>query len=80
VTDESGPSHALVDAHAAGELLGVPASWVLAQAPHDRLPHVRLNRYVRFDVDQLEEWWRGRMRGPVVRPGLGPVTPTRERP
>lgn len=66
-------SAALVDAEAAGEMLGVPGSWVLAQARSDRIPHVRLGRYVRFDPDELEAWWRGRMRGPTARPGPGPV-------
>jgi len=64
---------ALIDATCAGDLLGVPGSWVLAQARSDRVPHVRLGRYVRFDPGELEAWWRGRMRGPTVRPGPGPV-------
>ncbi len=80
MSHEARPQRPLVDAHAAADLLGVPGSWVLAQARNDRIPHVRLGRYVRFDPVELEAWWRGRMRGPVVRPGPGPVTPTRERP
>lgn len=55
---------ALIDAEKAGELLGVPASWVLAEARKNRIPHVRLGRYVRFDPIELEAWWRGRRRGP----------------
>jgi excisionase family DNA binding protein len=73
-------SGALIDAEAAGALLGVPDSWVLAQARSDRIPHVRLGRYVRFDADELEAWWRGRMRGPGVRPGPGPVPRRSENP
>ena len=73
-------AHALVDAGAAAELLGVPDSWVLAQARRNRIPHVRLGRYVRFDPDELEAWWRGRMRGPAVRPGLRPVPRAPESP
>jgi hypothetical protein len=46
----------LIDADAAGELLGVPASWLLAQARANAVPHVRLGRYVRFDADELEVW------------------------
>lgn len=57
----------LVDAGAAAELLGVPRTWVLAQARADRLPHVRLGRYVRFEPAELERWWRARRRGPVAR-------------
>jgi excisionase family DNA binding protein len=55
----------LLDAKQAAALLGVPSSWVLAEARADRIPHVRLGRYVRFDADALEAWWRARMQGPV---------------
>jgi excisionase family DNA binding protein len=55
---------ALLDAKEAGALLNVPHTWVLAEARADRLPHVRLGRYVRFDRDELEAWWRARVRGP----------------
>jgi excisionase family DNA binding protein len=58
----------LIDAKGAGALLGVPASWVLAQARDDRIPHVRLGRYVRFDPAELDLWWRARVRGPANRP------------
>ncbi len=61
----------LVDATAAAELLGVPASWVLAQARAQRLPHVRLGRYVRFEPDELRAWWAGRRRGPALRNRAG---------
>jgi hypothetical protein len=54
----------LLDAKAAGELLSVPASWVLGEARADRIPHVRLGRYVRFEAGELEAWWRARARGP----------------
>ena len=57
-------STALLDAKGAAELLNVPASWVLAEARADRIPHVRLGRYVRFDADQLSEWCKTRHRGP----------------
>jgi excisionase family DNA binding protein len=56
----------LIDAQAAADLLGVPKSWVLAEARADRIPHVRLGRYVRFEVDELRAWWAKRRRGPVA--------------
>lgn len=56
----------LIDAAAAGDLLGVPRTWVLAEARADRIPHVRLGRYVRFDPVELQAWWRARRRGPCV--------------
>jgi excisionase family DNA binding protein len=55
----------LLDAKQAAALLNVPASWVLAEARADRIPHIRFGRYVRFDAGQLEAWWQERMQGPV---------------
>lgn len=55
---------ALLDAGQAGELLSVPRTWVLAEARADRIPHIRLGRYVRFDPDELTAWWQTRRRGP----------------
>ena len=54
----------LLDAKGAAALLNVPATWVLAEARADRIPHVRLGRYVRFDPGELHAWWRTRRRGP----------------
>lgn len=61
----------LIDAEAAAVLLGVPKSWVLAEAREGRIPHVRLGKYVRFDRDELTEWLAGRRTssGPVTRAG-----------
>lgn len=60
----------LLDAKAAGRLLNVPATWVLAEARADRIPHVRLGRYVRFDADELRDWWHTRARGPWRANGI----------
>jgi excisionase family DNA binding protein len=46
----------LVDAAAVAEKLGVPKSWVLESARSGAIPHVRLGRYVRFDLDDVDEW------------------------
>ena len=59
----------LVDANKAGELLGVPKTWVLSEARAGRIPHVRLGRYVRFEPAQLESWWAARRRGPEMPRG-----------
>jgi len=54
----------LLDAKGAAALLNVPATWVLAEARANRIPHVRLGRYVRFDAAELQVWWLSRRRGP----------------
>lgn len=46
----------LIDAKAASQLLGVPYTWLLAQARANRIPHQRLGHYVRFDPDDLQTW------------------------
>ena len=55
----------LLDAEQAAELLNVSKWWVRQEARANRIPHVRLGRYVRFDAHALEEWWRARQQGPV---------------
>lgn len=46
----------LLDAKAVAELLGVPESWVRESARSGAIPHVRLGRYVRFDLADVEAW------------------------
>jgi excisionase family DNA binding protein len=46
----------LVDVAAVAELLLVPQSWVREQVRSGAIPHVRLGRYVRFDVDDVQAW------------------------
>lgn len=60
----------LLNAEQAAELLNLPASWILAEARADRIPHCRFGRYVRFDRAELEHWARQRMRGPRRRPNV----------
>lgn len=55
----------LINAHAAGRLLGVPSSWVLAEARCDRLPHVRLGGHMRFRREALLAWVLERERGAI---------------
>jgi len=63
----------LLDAPAAAALFGVPASWLLAQARRDAVPHRRIGKYVRFDEAELEQWAASRARGPrsSARPDAG---------
>ena len=63
-SDSTPPVVSLLDAKGAAALLNVPASWVLAEARADRIPHVRLGRYVRFDAAELQTWAVSRRRGP----------------
>lgn len=46
----------LLNAEQAGERLGVPKSWMLRMARENKIPHVPLGRYVRFDPADLDQW------------------------
>jgi excisionase family DNA binding protein len=46
----------LLDANEIAERLGVPVSWVRESARSGAMPHIRLGRYVRFDLADVEEW------------------------
>jgi excisionase family DNA binding protein len=58
------PARQLLDSAGAAELLNVPKSWVLAEARAGRIPHIRLGRYVRFEIAELEAWYQARRQGP----------------
>lgn len=49
-------SDRLHDAKAIADRLGVPETWVRESARSGAIPHVRLGRYVRFDLDDVEAW------------------------
>jgi excisionase family DNA binding protein len=55
-TDEVGPPSALLTADEVAALLRVRTGWVYAQTRANRIPHVRLGRYVRFRQDAIEQW------------------------
>jgi excisionase family DNA binding protein len=43
--------------------LGITARWILNEARADRIPHVRLGRYVRFHPDAISDWLAATERG-----------------
>jgi excisionase family DNA binding protein len=54
----------LVAADQAAKLLGVPPRWLLEQARQQKIPHHKLGRYVRFDLDDLITWLDETKRNP----------------
>ncbi len=55
-TKKAGAVTALLTAEEVADLLRVTTSWVYAQSRAERIPHVRLGRYVRFRRDAIERW------------------------
>ena len=49
-------SERLLDAKEVAERLGVPETWVRESARSGAMPSVRLGRYVRFDLVDVEAW------------------------
>ena len=56
----------LLTAQDVAEFLQVKMSWVYAEARANRIPHVRLGRYTRFDPESIEAWAAEREQGPTV--------------
>ncbi len=65
IHEAGAPFAPLIDAKAAGRLLGVPHTWLLAQARAGRIPHHRLGHYVRFDGGDLARWLEETRQGPL---------------
>ena len=59
----------LVDAQAVADHIGLKLSWVREQTRRKRIPHVPLGRYVRYDLDAIDEWWQSL----AVESGARPV-------
>jgi excisionase family DNA binding protein len=49
----------LLAAREIAERLGVPESWVRESARSGAIPCIRLGRYVRFDLGDVEAWLEG---------------------
>ena len=66
-------SDRLLDAAAIADRLGVPKTWVLESARSGAMPCVRLGRYVRFDLVDVEAWLEECKRPgrPIVRRSRG---------
>lgn len=50
------PSERLLTAGEVAALLQVTRSWVYEQTRRNRMPHVRLGRYVRYRRSAVEAW------------------------
>ena len=60
------PAEALLTVHEVAEFLRVPASWVYVRTRRrggDRLPHVKVGKYLRFRLSDLESYLETLRRG-----------------
>jgi excisionase family DNA binding protein len=47
-------------------MLGMGTDWIYAQVRADRIPYVRLGRYVRFRAESIDGWIRDLERGTTM--------------
>jgi excisionase family DNA binding protein len=57
-TDGSSSADNLLTAEEVAALLQVTCAWVYAQTRRQRIPHLRLGRYVRYRREALDTWMR----------------------
>ena len=55
----------LLTADEVAALLRMTPAWVYSETRHDRIPHQRFGRYVRFRRSAIEEWMVANERGTV---------------
>ena len=67
----------LLDVKEAAALLNVPESWIYQHVrarAEDKLPHIKLGKYIRFSTEVLMQWLETRQLGGdntiIGRPGL----------
>lgn len=58
------PVERLLSAHEVAEWLGVKPGWVLAEARANRIPHLYIGRYPRFEKARIKSWFAELRRGP----------------
>lgn len=45
------------------ELLGVPKSWLYERTRRKKIPHLKLGKYIRFNMEELTTWLEDQRRG-----------------
>jgi len=53
----------LVDIQTLSERLDLPRSWLYARTRKREIPFRKLGRYVRFDVNEIQDWLEGQKKG-----------------
>jgi excisionase family DNA binding protein len=64
-TRDGAGSDRLLTAKDLAEHLALPRSWIYAEARAGRLSHIRLGRYRRFRLQEIERWLCERSHGPA---------------
>ena len=65
-TPEPRPSERLLTARQVAALLAVPESWVREATREQKLPHLRLGRYRRYQHHAIQAWLAAQRHGPPL--------------
>jgi excisionase family DNA binding protein len=71
VTHSCSTADRLLDVNEAAALLNVPVSWIYQHVrarTEDKLPHLKLGKYLRFSALALTQWLESRQIGGQTRP------------
>ncbi len=52
----------LLSVNELAEYLNVPKSWIYDRTHRDAIPHIKLGRLVRFDLEEVLEWLNNKKR------------------
>jgi excisionase family DNA binding protein len=52
-----------VDIRAVERLTALPRSWLYAKAAAGEIPHLKLGKYLRFDLQEVKTWLERHRRG-----------------
>ncbi len=52
------------------EATGLPLSWLYTQAAAGRIPHLKLGKYLRFRISEVQAWLEAHRRGSGADPGV----------
>jgi excisionase family DNA binding protein len=61
-----GDVNRLLNAQEVADCLGVTAQFVYTEARADRIPYIKLGRYIKFHPDDIDDWLRTARRGRVA--------------
>ena len=56
--DQAGHSYSLLTVHELSGRLNVPVSWIYTRTRHNQIPCVRVGKYLRFDLHEIDVWAR----------------------
>lgn len=57
------PEESYVDIRAVERLTGLPRSWLYAKAAAGEIPHLKVGKYLRFDLQEVKAWLERHRRG-----------------